>query len=428
MFTRFQTKTKAESTPAPRFTPARSGFLQRYSTNQPEPATVPPILHEVLCSPGQPLDSATREFMEPRFGHDFSRLRVHTDAKAAQSARTVKARAYTVGRDIVFGQGQYAPETTAGKRLLAHELTHAVQQGSSRQGLQNRLKMGAPGGIAEQEAETASKAIVKGQRFTVTSREGIGIFASNGEEEGTEQGRRIASRQPPIAQPAGVRQLLGEMCHCGSSTRVAYDRETYQFIRSTAPLIRSIAGTQGVPLNPVAGAIADEYNTRRGVRRVVDGVQDAVIDALPECFIDVDRFFDIRNKLLNTLENDVGPANIKVRTALELVQRGELRVPGSPPSNIQVNRIVDFLLTERGTVQATTAVINRAQRLFGSHLTGYPAHLSEAILVSYFKQGDSYYNRFRRALDADPSHQVCPGDGGCRFIYNRDRLQSALTS
>jgi hypothetical protein len=66
--------------------------------------------------------------MEPRFGHDFSGVRVHTDAQAAESARAVNALAYTVGRDVVFGAGQFAPQSPAGRRLMAHELTHVVQQ------------------------------------------------------------------------------------------------------------------------------------------------------------------------------------------------------------------------------------------------------------------------------------------------------------
>ncbi len=90
--------------------------------------SVPPIVHEVLRSPGQPLDPATRAFMEPRFGHDFGPVRVHTDARAAQSAQSVNALAYTVGRDVVFDAGQYAPHTREGKSLMAHELTHVVQQ------------------------------------------------------------------------------------------------------------------------------------------------------------------------------------------------------------------------------------------------------------------------------------------------------------
>jgi hypothetical protein len=89
---------------------------------------VPPIVHTVLGSPGQALDPATRAFMEPRFGHDFSDVRVHTDTQAAQAARAMQARAYTVQGDIVFADGQYAPHTSEGRSLMAHELTHVVQQ------------------------------------------------------------------------------------------------------------------------------------------------------------------------------------------------------------------------------------------------------------------------------------------------------------
>lgn len=79
-------------------------------------------------SGGRPLDSTTRSFMEPRFGHDFSRVRIHTDAEASRSARDVRAQAYTVGDHITFGEGRFAPQTAAGRKLLAHELAHVVQQ------------------------------------------------------------------------------------------------------------------------------------------------------------------------------------------------------------------------------------------------------------------------------------------------------------
>ncbi len=92
------------------------------------PTVAPPIVGEVLRSPGTPLDAATRAVMEPRFGHDFGRVRVHTDARATESARAVGALAYTVGRDIVFGGAHYAPTSSAGRRLIAHELAHVVQQ------------------------------------------------------------------------------------------------------------------------------------------------------------------------------------------------------------------------------------------------------------------------------------------------------------
>jgi len=89
---------------------------------------VPPIVHEVLRSPGQSLDVDTRTSMEGLFGHNFGKVRVYSDAKAAESSQAINALAYTVGQRIVFGEGSYAPKTRDGSRLLAHELTHTIQQ------------------------------------------------------------------------------------------------------------------------------------------------------------------------------------------------------------------------------------------------------------------------------------------------------------
>ena len=94
-----------------------------------QPPTAPPIVHDVLRSPGHPLDAAAKAFMEPRFGHDFNRVQVHTDELASTSAAAVASRAYTVGADVVFRQGEYSPATMEGRRLLAHELAHVIQQG-----------------------------------------------------------------------------------------------------------------------------------------------------------------------------------------------------------------------------------------------------------------------------------------------------------
>ncbi len=77
---------------------------------------------------GQPLDRTSRDYFEPRFGTDFSQVRVHTGQQAAQSAGSINALAYTLGNNVIFGAEQYRPETMQGKRLLAHELTHVVQQ------------------------------------------------------------------------------------------------------------------------------------------------------------------------------------------------------------------------------------------------------------------------------------------------------------
>jgi hypothetical protein len=106
----------------------RARRLRRSPAGSPAQQLAPPIVHEVLRSPGRPLDAAARTVMESRLGHDFGSVRVHTDERAAESAREVSAQAYTVGRDVVFASGRYAPESGAGRSLLLHELTHVVQQ------------------------------------------------------------------------------------------------------------------------------------------------------------------------------------------------------------------------------------------------------------------------------------------------------------
>jgi hypothetical protein len=126
--------------------------LQRNPAGASESARVPPIVYEVLRSQGQPLDKETRAFFEPRFARDFSRVRVHTDAGAAQSARAVNALAYTVGREVVFAAGMYRPHSTRGRNLLAHELTHVVQQRSCG-GADGELVIGKRSDKGEIEAE-----------------------------------------------------------------------------------------------------------------------------------------------------------------------------------------------------------------------------------------------------------------------------------
>jgi hypothetical protein len=102
--------------------------ITRFDEGASAQSTAPEIVDQVLRSSGQPLDRATRAFMEPRFNYDFGKVRVHTDARAAESARSMKSMAYTVGHDVVFATGRFSPETAAGRRLLAHELTHVLQQ------------------------------------------------------------------------------------------------------------------------------------------------------------------------------------------------------------------------------------------------------------------------------------------------------------
>ncbi len=131
---------------------AGAGSLNRRASTPSTPGIAPPIVHDVLRSPGQPLDTATRQFFEPRFGQDFSHVRVHTDARAAESARAVNALAYTVGTNVVFGSGQYSTNDSTRQRLLAHELTHVVQQAGMAT-VSSELRIGPEHDPAETEAE-----------------------------------------------------------------------------------------------------------------------------------------------------------------------------------------------------------------------------------------------------------------------------------
>jgi hypothetical protein len=185
---RLQTRMKAAAMRTPSFMPAQAGplqrkcacggssgstgacaecrkeKLQRRAAGQDGSSAAPAIVNDVLRSPGQPLDAATRAFMEPRFGHDFSRVRVHADAKAAESALAVNALAYTVGRDVVFGAGRYAPGTLEGDKLIAHELTHVAQQSHDISGAGATLRLGTPGDAYERQADLFSTAAVSGSQ------------------------------------------------------------------------------------------------------------------------------------------------------------------------------------------------------------------------------------------------------------------------
>lgn len=140
-------------------------------------ASTHPAVHEALNSPGQPLDAASLAFFQPRFGHDFSHVRVHSDAKAAASAREVGALAYTVGTDLVFASGAYNPSSEAGRKLLAHELTHHVQQSA-------QISRGAPACVsthgAEAEADRNAERVGTGAQAEVNVAAPVSVAMKSG--------------------------------------------------------------------------------------------------------------------------------------------------------------------------------------------------------------------------------------------------------
>jgi outer membrane protein OmpA-like peptidoglycan-associated protein len=128
-----------------------------------ESVAAPSVVRQALRIPGQALDSATRRHMEVRFGHDFNRVRIHTDNDAAEAAQAVSAQAYTVGGDIFFAPNAYAPHTGGGIELLAHELAHVVQQGGS-QVVGDDTRVGSAASHHEDQAQRSARTVATGRR------------------------------------------------------------------------------------------------------------------------------------------------------------------------------------------------------------------------------------------------------------------------
>jgi len=207
---------------------------QSESSNEPNEGTVPSIVHEVLQSPGEKLDSKTKAFFESSFEYDFGNVRIHNDARAAGSAKAINALAYTSGRNIIFGPGQYSPNSNNGRRLLAHELTHVVQQGAA-----NRTptiqRQSAPNDGNNPDSETGS---------TVTDilRDVAGIIGA------------------PASSIASILPTLPASCHPATSRVMAIALHTY-VTSSYLPFALGMFGPQ------TAGLWGDYLNSSLGLPR-----------------------------------------------------------------------------------------------------------------------------------------------------------------
>jgi len=193
----------------------------------------PAVVHDVLHRQNaavQPLDATTRRSMQARMGHDFSQVRIHTNAQAAASAQAVQARAYTVGRDVVFGAGQYRPGTLAGQRLLAHELTHVVQQRGAPSATTGELAIGDSASAAEREAEQVSAQVMNGQSVAPgMSTAGATVQRDNGEESEDE----FQLRWPGLRQPSFQLQLDPEIEAQMAAIRIMQQALALETVRSS---------------------------------------------------------------------------------------------------------------------------------------------------------------------------------------------------
>src|SRR5437763_1180939 len=268
---------KSAAQPAPSFTASRGGLLQRkcscggtpgptgeceaccekklqrYSGYLPAPSIinhqpsnasqVPPIGQEVLRSPSQPLDPTTRSFMEPRLGHDFNQVRVHANSRANESARAVRAVAYTVGRNIVFGEGEYAPATSTGQELLAHELTHVMQQ-SSPDRPQLISQVSRPSDAAEVEADQIAKAVTNRALSLGIAPSGRGLRP--GLDKGSYESPRI------VASPAMIYRQLSPLA--SSTLRAARMLRAGSVINNSNKPVTVWRDDFGLPYTIAAGA------------------------------------------------------------------------------------------------------------------------------------------------------------------------------
>ena len=222
--------------------------------------TAPASVDRVLASSGKPLEPALRHDMEQRFGHDFSRVRVHTGGAAEQSAREVNALAYTVGQDVVFGLGQYAPQSDTGRRLMAHELAHVMQQSHSIR-LQPQLTMRQPVNASEREADVLSGKLV--------SHEGMSIPGINPTEVQVSRKESKGSNGPTL--PYREATELAKCIRIMGDANTAYCRQT----------VLGEPSTVTIP-SPSSGASTATGATKPGKGATSKSCQYSVIYANPK--------------------------------------------------------------------------------------------------------------------------------------------------
>jgi len=163
---------------------------------------VPPLVREVLRTPGVPLSAPVRATFDPRFGRDFSQVRVHTDARAAAAAAAIEARAFTVGRHIVFGAGEFAPDRPEGTHLLAHELTHVVQQDQTSSLVPEDLELAPSSDPAEQEAVAVADRFMHGAAATLSSESIAQEITPSGSGPAVQRADRPSSAPTPTSTPS----------------------------------------------------------------------------------------------------------------------------------------------------------------------------------------------------------------------------------
>jgi outer membrane protein OmpA-like peptidoglycan-associated protein len=315
--------------------------VQRHRASHGDgPASVPPQVNEVLRSPGEPLDVTTRAFFEPRFGHDFSRVRVHTDAQAAESVRAVNAFAYTVGQHVVFGAGQHAPSTRAGQELLAHELTHVLQQKGSPE--PNFLRLGSVDDPREREADATAQAAMGGGALRSMQPSSRLIQRQAAAPSSTTD----VAPNPPVAtdQPAGPASAPANPKGCPAPSDMGCPVSISPVVGVTNTILFPVnSALLGGPQKAELDAAAASWNSRGAKGTVsVDGYASAEGPCENNWILSCRRAHAVADELQHPINGAKGiPAanlalaahgeSLEAGPALEPNRRVTVSVPGGPP-------------------------------------------------------------------------------------------------
>lgn len=207
--------------------------------------------------------------MEPRFGYDLSRVRIHTDAKAAESARTVKAAAYALGTEVVFGEGQYSPGTLAGRRLLAHEIAHTLQQtGDSAAGIE---RISDPRDPAERDADHAADDVIAGREPGVEK-------AASAETLYRQPLPDVTLRPPPLTARLLGSELLDGFAHNSAALTEDHKGRLAILAHTLKSLLREYPGGNVQITGHTDASGEEKYNEWLGQKRA-DAVSGFLADA-----------------------------------------------------------------------------------------------------------------------------------------------------
>jgi hypothetical protein len=238
--------------------------------------------------------------------------------------------------------------------------------------------------------------------------------------------RRVAGMAHPDVRvdPHGPTLTALRGCGCDPpQENFPYRDETFAVIGRLAGLVNTYSAKFDVPPIAVAGSIADEFNTQRGVKGAIDWFQDQVLlNFMPNFAIEIDAWAGFNTKLLNATKHDLGIGNVKLETAKHVYEQFK---SSFACKNMDYADLVDYLRTDHGTVHVASLVIKKASQDLQPYVKGFSEEKTEAVYVTYYKQGPSYVARFRAALASDPDRLIEPGEG-CRVILQRDRFKTAL--